>query len=278
MTGVGSTVVLTGATSGIGLAAAQMFAADAGCLILHGRQPKEKVEPLLRELRAKRPDARLHYLRADFSDLTDVDALARDVSDLTDRIDLLINNAGCAGPSRRTVLPNGNEVTFQVNYLAPVSLTTMLLPLLGTSAPGRIVNIASATHYSPPRLDLEDLDLGDHRYSAYDAYANSKLALGAWSCGLARNRPSGQVEVVSMHPGVIATKILREMVGGGGDPPEVGAANIRYVAARHGDNGAYYDKRRRADPNPEASDPVIQDTLHARTSALLRGLATRHSA
>jgi NAD(P)-dependent dehydrogenase (short-subunit alcohol dehydrogenase family) len=271
------TVVLTGATSGIGLAAARMFAPDAGCLILHGRQPADKVEPLLRELGAKRPDARLHYLRADFGDLAEVDKLARDVVDLTDRIDLLINNAGCAGPSRRTVLPSGNEVTFQVNYLAPVALTTMVLPLLGTPA-GRIVNIASATHYSPPDLDLEDLDLSGHRYSAYNAYANSKLALVAWSCWLARNRPSAQVEVVSMHPGVIATKILHEMVGGGGDPPEVGAAHIRYVAARHGDNGAYYDKRRRVEPNPVASDPVIQDTLHARTSALLRERLSRHPA
>ena len=279
MTGVGSTVVLTGATSGIGLAAARLFAPDAGCLILHGRQAADKAEPLLGKLRlTMRPGARLHYLRADFTDLADVDKLARDVADLTDRIDLLINNAGCAGPSRRTLLPSGNELTFQVNYLAPVTLTTMLLPLLGSSAPGRIVNIASATHYSPPSLDLEDLDLSGHRYSAYNAYANSKLALVAWSCWLARNRPSGQVEVVSMHPGVIATKILHEMVGGGGDPPEVGAAHIRYVAARHWDNGAYYDKRRRAEPNPVASDRVIQDALHARTSALLRERMARHPA
>ena len=266
-----TTVVLTGATSGIGLAAARLFAQDAGVLILHGRQPAEKTAVLLSDLRlTMRPDAQVHFVRADYRNLTEVDRLAREIAGLTNRIDLLINNAGCAGPSRRTVLPNGNEVTFQVNYLAPVALTTMLLPLLSTSAPGRIVNIASATHYSPPGLDLEDLNLSGYRYSAYNAYANSKLALVAWSCWLARNRPSGQVEVVSMHPGVIATKILREMVGGGGDPPEVGAAHVRYVAARHGDNGAYYDKRRRAEPNPEASDPVVQDALHARTSALLQ--------
>ena len=265
-----STIVLTGATSGIGRAAAQLFARDAGCLILHGRQPMARVEPFLRELRiTMSPDARLHYVVADFSALASVQSLALQIRDFTGQIDLLINNAGRSGPPRRTTTTDGNEVTFQVNYLAPVAMTTLLLSLLGVTAPGRIVNVASATHYSAD-LDLKDLDLSTHHYSAYGSYAHSKLAMVTWSCWLASHRPAPQLEVVSMHPGVIATNILREMSGGGGDRPEVGAGHVHYVAGRSNDNGAYYDKRRQVAPNRDASDPRNGIALHDRTAELLR--------
>jgi NAD(P)-dependent dehydrogenase (short-subunit alcohol dehydrogenase family) len=269
-----STIVLTGATSGIGLATARLLASDTDCLILHGRQPEERVASSLKDIRLTMPaTAELHYLEADFGDLAQVRSLARAIGELTDSIDILINNAGRAGPSRRTVTGDGIEVTFQVNYLAAAALTTMLLPLLGISAPARIVNVASTTHYSV-NLDLDDLDLSHHRYSAYEAYANSKLAQVTFCCWLAAHRPTSQLEVVSMHPGVIATKILHEMVGGGGDSPEVGAGHVRYVAQRRGDNGAYYDKRRLRAPNPQALDAKIQVTLHSFTSALLHDRST----
>lgn len=266
----GPTIVLTGATSGIGLAAARLFARDAGCLILHGRQPLEKLAPFLDQLRLTlSPQAQLHYVSADFSELAAVRRLADDIGGLTDRIDILINNAGRAGPSRRTMTTDNHEITLQVNYLAPVALTNALFPLLGTSAPGRIVNVASTTHYSVS-LDVDDLNLGTHRYDAYESYAHSKLAMVTWSCWLAAHRPNRNIDVVSMHPGVIATKILGAMFGGRGDRPEVGAEHVRHVATRSGDNGTYYDKRRPVAPNPEASDPRNQAKLHERTAALLR--------
>ena len=264
------TIVLTGATSGIGLAAARLFARDGGRLILHGRRPPDEVEPLLRSLRLTMPDGgQLYYLQADFSQLSDVARLAREIDGLANTVDLLINNAGRPGPSRRTLTADGNEVTFQVNYLAPVALTTMLLPLIGTSSPGRIVNVASTTHYSAS-LDLDDLDLRDARYSAYDVYANSKLALVIYSCWLGAHPPRPQLEVVSMHPGVIATKLLAAGFSGRGDAPEAGGENVHFVATRHGDQGAYYEKRRRVAPNSQASDPAIQDKLQELTMALLR--------
>ena len=266
---IGPVIVLTGATSGIGAAAARLFAREAGCLILHGRQPEEKAWAWLDALRlTTAPRTTLHYLSADFSELSHVTRLAADIHRLTKRVDVLINNAGRAGPSRRTSTVDGNEVTLQVNYLAPVLLTNHLLPLLGAVQRARIVNVASTTHYSV-NLDPDDLNLTGHRYGAYEAYAHSKLAMVTWSCWLAANRPTGQLEVVSMHPGVIATKILSEMSGGRGDPPEVGAGHVHHVAALSGDNGAYYDKRRRIAPHREASDPAVQRLLHDRTTVLL---------
>lgn len=144
MNAIGPVIVLTGATSGIGAAAARLFAREAGCLILHGRQPEEKARPWLDALRlTAAPGATLHYLSADFSELSQVTRLAADIHGLAKRVDVLINNAGRAGPSQRTSTVDGNEVTLQVNYLAPVLLTNHLLPLLGGEKRARIVNVAS---------------------------------------------------------------------------------------------------------------------------------------
>lgn len=268
---LGATVVLTGATAGIGRATALAFADRAGRLILHGLEREQDIRDLLGKVRAAmRPQARLDYFGADYGSLADVTRLARDIRAVTDRIDILINNAGRPGPPTRTVSDAGNEVTFQTNYLAPVVLTTRLIDLIGHDSPGRVINVASATHFSAT-LRPDDLNLAHHRYSASEAYAHSKLALVTYSCWLAAHRPSAWLDVVSMHPGVISTRLLHAMFTIAGHQPEHAAANIRYVASRRGDNGAYYDERSPVPPNPEASDPATQDRLQDITSRLLRG-------
>ncbi|HEX2142394.1 MAG TPA: SDR family NAD(P)-dependent oxidoreductase [Candidatus Limnocylindria bacterium] len=261
-----ATIVLTGATAGIGRATALVLAPAAGHLILHGLERQDDIADLLRALRAAmRPDTRLTYVRADYSDLADVEQLARHIRSATDGIDILINNAARPGPPTRTVSAAGHEITFQTNYLAPVLLTSRIIDLIGSGArQGRIVNVASATHLSATLL-LDDLDLAHHPYSASTAYAHSKLALVTYSCWLAAHRPSRSLDAVSMHPGVISTPLLHAMFSVAGDRPEHAAANIHYVASRRDDNGTYYDERNPTPPNPQATDRAQQDRLHEAT-------------
>lgn len=205
------------------------------------------------------------YLQADYGELEAVGRLTEGIRSATDRIDVLINNAARPGAPARTLSRDGIELTLQTNYLAPVALTTTLLELMPT---GRIVNVASATHLSAT-LHLNDLELARHAYAPSTAYALSKLALVTYTCWLAKNLPNPSIEVVSMHPGVIATDLLHAMFSIGGDSVEYAAANLLEVASLSGDNGTYYDERVPAPPNPIAQDPETQTRLHQLTTNLL---------
>jgi len=269
-----ATVVLTGATTGIGRATAELIANRVGFLILHGLQSEKEADEILQSVRASMgPGIRLAYARADFTDLSEVGRLAEEIDGLTDRVDILINNAARPGPTRHTVNDAGIEVTLQTNYLAPVALTTELLRLLGAGSVGRVVNIASATHHSAT-LELDDLNLARHPYSASTTYAHSKLALVTYTGWLAANRPHPSLNVVSMHPGIVSTDLLHAMFAIDGERPEQAAANIQHVASLEGDNGSYYDERRVTRPNPQALDPGNQTRLHDLTTQMLEQAAT----
>lgn len=263
------TVVLTGATSGIGRATAAALAAEAGTLVVHGPERHDDVRKMLDEFRsAMSPGASLIYLPADYSDLTNVVALAEGVRRETTHVDVLINNAGRPGAPRRTSTVDHHELTLQVNYLAPVLLTTLLLDRIGARGPGRIVNVSSATHLSAS-LHLDDLDLARQAYTSAGAYAHSKLALVTETCRLAGTLRGSSTEAVSVHPGVIGTRLLHAMFAIGGDPPEQAADTLLEVIGRSGDNGTYYDERRPAQPNPLAERPEVQQRLYELTTAAL---------
>jgi len=119
--------------------------------------------------RSMRGGSTLTYLRADYDELAQVRTLAIRVANTVERLDTLINNAGRAGPPRRTLSIDGNETTLQTNYLATFLLTTMLRPLLEGGHRSRIVNVASATHLSAT-LQLDDLGLARHEYTPVRAY------------------------------------------------------------------------------------------------------------
>jgi NAD(P)-dependent dehydrogenase (short-subunit alcohol dehydrogenase family) len=257
-----SIVLLTGATDGIGLATARRLASRVRHLVLHGPQPDEEVGRLTSELRRSMGGgSSLTYLRADYDELAQVRALAARIVDTAGRLDILINNAGRAGPPRRTLSVDGNETTLQTNYLAPFLLTTMLRPLLEGGHRSRIVNVASATHLSAT-LQLDDLGLARHEYSPVRAYAQSKLALVTYTCVLAEQLGSGPCEAVSLHPGVITTRLLDSLFQMRGDPPAQAAANVVQVASTSENvNGRYYDEGRPAKPNPTALDTEIQQAL-----------------
>ena len=256
-----STVLLTGA-DGIGLATAHRLAPRVRHLILHGPQPDEDVQRLTSDVRrGMGGGSTLTYVRADYGELAHVRTLAARVADTAERLDILINNAGRAGPPRRTLSIDGNEITLQTNYLAPFLLTTMLRPLLEGGHRSRIVNVASATHLSAT-LQLDDLGLARHEYSPIRAYTQSKLALVTYTCALAEQLGAGLCEAVSLHPGVITTRLLDSLFRMQGDPPAQAATNIVHVAstAEH-INGRYYDERQPAQPNPMALDTGTQQAL-----------------
>jgi len=270
------TVVLTGATSGIGLATARLLAPRIERLLVHGPEPAGAVAPLLANLRGRaRSGATVEYFHADYTQLASVAQLARQLGDASDHIDVVVNNAG--SPARK-VTTDANEMTLQVNYLAPVALTSLMLDGRSAKDHMRVVNVASATHLTAT-LDLDDLDLTDG-YTAVAAYARAKLALVTYSCGLARALPESGVEVVSLHPGVIATGLLHAMFGGGGDRTERAAETIVEVVGRSHDSGTYYDTTRPAAPNPVARDPAVQQRLIERTTEKLAaaGISTSGAA
>jgi NAD(P)-dependent dehydrogenase (short-subunit alcohol dehydrogenase family) len=257
-----STVLLTGATDGIGLATARLLAPRVRHLVLHGPQRDEDVRQLMSEVRrGMRAGCSLTYLRADYDELAQVRTLATQVAETVERLDILINNAGRAGPPRRTLSTDGNETTLQTNYLAPFLLTAMLRHLLEGGHRSRIVNVASATHLSAT-LQLDDLGLARHEYTPVRAYTQSKLALVTYSCALAEQLGTGPCEAVSLHPGVIATRLLDSLFHMQGEPPAHAAANIVHVASTDEHvNGRYYDERRPAQPNPTALDTGTQQAL-----------------
>lgn len=263
-----STALLTGATHGIGAATARALCPLVDILILHGPEPESEVRPSLDRLRRRHPRAEVFYVQADYARLEDVDALVSAVRERVDRLDLLINNAGRPGPPHRTLTPDGHEVTLQTNYLAPVALTTALLADLDHPRVARVINVASATHYSA-HVRFDDLEF-EHDYSGVSAYAHSKLAIVTYTCWLARRLERGPAEAASLHPGVIATGLLHAMFGAGGAPADDGARNIMRLVRRPSPiNGEYFDQEVRARPNPDAADVANQERLVEATARAL---------
>ena len=192
-------VVLTGASDGIGAAAARRLAADGHRLVLVGRSP-EKTARIARELGAES-----HLV--DFAELDSVRELAGTLLAAHPRIDVLANNAGGVFGGPRELTRDGREITFQVNYLAPFLLTHLLLDRLAESR-GTVVNTASVAHRMG-RLRMDDLDL-QRGYSALAAYGSAKLAQILFTRELDRRHGERGVGSVAFHPGNIASNFARQ--------------------------------------------------------------------
>ncbi|MEM8923102.1 MAG: SDR family NAD(P)-dependent oxidoreductase [Actinomycetota bacterium] len=260
-----STILITGATDGIGLEAAKRFAAEGHGLVLHGRNPA-KMEAALAEVGAVAPDASIETHLADLSDLAAVDALAAAITERHDRIDVIINNAGVfKTPSPITA--TGMDVRFVVNTIAPYRLTRLLLPLLPPT--GRVVNLSSAAQ-AP--VDLAAL-AGKVRLADMDAYAQSKLAITMWSHHLAEELGADGPVVVAVNPGsLLATKMVKDGFGVAGNDIGIGADILARAALsdEFADAGGRYwdnDSGRFAPPHPDGLDPVkikgVVDTIES---------------
>lgn len=246
------TILITGSTDGIGLETAKLLVADGHKVLLHGRNPA-KLAHAEKTLSALSNGRTVETYVADLSRITDVEALATAVSGQQDRLDVLINNAGVY-QAQETVTPDGLDVRFAVNTIAPYLLTQRLLPLLGNT--GRVINLSSAAQFP---VNLEAL-AGKARLSDGAAYAQSKLALTMWSrCMALALKDDGPV-IVAVNPGsMLGSKMVKEAFGVAGGDLAVGADILSRAALSDefaAATGLYFDNDsgKFASPHPDALD------------------------
>lgn len=259
------TILITGATDGIGRQTALQLAANGADLIVHGRSAA-KLERLVDELGQVPGHREIAALRADLGDLEQVRALASEVLERFDRLDVLLNNAGVY-MNEFVATPQGHEATWAINVLAPTLLTHLLLPRLRESQDGgRVVNVSSIAH-NRGSANWDQVD-SPRAFDPYAAYARSKLALTMLTVELAR-RVGERPLLVSLHPGVVSTKLLTEGFGmQGPDSLRAGAATSIHLATapisqlqKH--QGGYFVKSQPAAMHPLARDPEAGARLHA---------------
>jgi NAD(P)-dependent dehydrogenase (short-subunit alcohol dehydrogenase family) len=261
-----ATVLVTGATDGLGRRVARELAGMGDVVLLHGRNP-ERLEATLEELRKETGSEKLGTYLADLSSLGEVRGLAEQVLSEHDRLDVLINNAGVIVREREESR-DGHELTFAVNYLSHFLLTGLLLPLLRNSAPSRIVNVASAGQ-SPIGFDDPMLERG---YDAMGAYTRSKLAQVMFTFELAGRLSGTGVAVNALHPAsLMDTKMVRGTFGYTMSTVEEGAEAVVRLAASpelEGVTGRYFDGTREARANRQAYDLQARRRLWALSEEL----------
>ncbi len=199
----GKTCVITGATSGIGLAAAEALAARGASLALVGRD-RARGEAALARVRAAAPDVRANVHYADLLRMGEVRRLGAELLATYPRIDVLVKNAGALF-RERAVTEEGLERTFALNHMAYFLLTELLRERLAASAPARVVSVASRAHQQAQGLDLDDLNL-ERQYSGWTAYCRSKLANILFTRELARRLSGTGVTANCLHPGFVASR------------------------------------------------------------------------
>jgi NAD(P)-dependent dehydrogenase (short-subunit alcohol dehydrogenase family) len=278
----GMTCVITGATAGIGLVAAERLGAMGARLLLVGRD-RGKAAAVLRQLRERVPGLEASLFYADLAQLSEVRRLAGELLDAAPRLDVLVNNAGAIF-RRRTVTGDGLERTFALNHMAYYLLTRLLAERLVGSAPARVVNVASEAHRGAA-LDFDDLQ-GERRYDGWTAYRRSKLANILFTRELARRLDGTGVTANCLHPGFVATSfgdnnrgVFRLALGLGkrfvAISPERGAETTVYLASSAEiatESGGYFEKCRKTSPSAAAQDDRAARRLWA-ASAQIAGLS-----
>jgi NAD(P)-dependent dehydrogenase (short-subunit alcohol dehydrogenase family) len=258
------TILITGATDGLGRATAIALARQGHSILAHGRNAHK-----LEELKAETA-ANLFTVQAEMSDLAQVAQLGRDLVQAHDRIDVVINNAGVFKTSKPR-LSDGMDVRFVVNTYAPALLSTLLLPVVPNT--GRLVHLSSAAQ-APVDLDAM---CGRRQLQDMEAYAQSKLALTLWSQDFATKYPDGPVSV-AVNPGsLLATKMVREGFGTSGNDLNIGV-DILIRAALADEfataSGLYFDNDsgQFARPHPAAANAAtvaeVVATIDAQTSTV----------
>lgn len=251
------TVLITGATDGLGRALAEAVAASGATVLAHGRDEargRETVQQIARHTNNRN----VHWLRADLASLDEVRGLADQVIAEYQELHALVNNAGIGttlpGDESRLESLDGYELRFAVNYLAGYLLTRRLMPLLERSRPARVVNVSSA---GQAPIDFDDVML-ERRYSGLQAYGQSKLAQVMFTFDLADEVDASAVTANCLHPGTfMPTKMVRAAGVEPVTPLEEGLhATLRLVQEPwlDGVSGHYFNGLAEARANPQAYD------------------------
>jgi NAD(P)-dependent dehydrogenase (short-subunit alcohol dehydrogenase family) len=255
----GTTVLVTGATDGLGRRVALELAADGATVLLHGRS-QERLDVILEEVRAQADGEEARGYLADLSSLAAVRELAERILSEEERLDVLVNNAGVISRERR-VSEDGVELAFAVNYLSHFLLTRLLMTLLRDSAPARIVNVASAGQ-SP--IDFSDPML-EQGYDAMRAYSQSKLAQIMFTFELAGRQRDMGVTANALHPAsLMDTKMVQDTFGYTMSTVEEGSEAVVRLAVSpevEGVTGGYFDGTHEARADRQAYDPQVREKL-----------------
>jgi len=202
------TCIITGATSGMGLATAVSLAGMGAKLALIGRN-SEKGEAVVKSIIEKTQNPNIDFFKADLSSIADIKKLASVLKVRYPEINILINNAGAINPKKETTI-DGFELTFAVNHLAYFLLTNLLLDNLKVAPKARIVSVASiASTYG--KIYWDDLNFEKKKYEAFSAYAQSKLANIIFTYELANRLKGTNVTANCLHPGMVKTRFATGM-------------------------------------------------------------------
>ena len=246
------TILLTGATDGIGLETAKILVAQGHHVLLHGRS-QEKLRYAVNTLRTIDSKSKIQTYCADLSNFKHINLMLEEMVKQHQKIDVLINNAGVL-KAPKTITVDGLDLRFVVNTFAPYIITKKLLPLLASD--GRIINLSSAAQ-AP--IDLDAMAGKRPIDEDFQAYAQSKLAITIWSLQMAKQLAPNQV-IVAVNPGsMLASKMVKEGFGVQGNDLKIGSDILVKAALSEeflGASGRYFDNdsQRFALPHLEAQD------------------------
>jgi NAD(P)-dependent dehydrogenase (short-subunit alcohol dehydrogenase family) len=263
----GKTALVTGSTDGVGRMVATRLGEGGWRVLVHGRD-RARGEAEVAKIKAAGGAA--EFFQADLSAMSEVRRLAQAVEQTTDRIDLLLNNAGIGtgGPQgKREESADGYELRFAVNYLSGFLLTHLLLPLLKKSAPARIVNVSSLGQQA---IDFTDVMITND-YSGMRAYRQSKLAQILFTIDLAAALKGSGVTVNCLHPATFMDTTMVRQFGTPISTVEEGADAIMKLAVSpemESQSGLYFNGQREAKADPQAYDAKARERLRAVSSQL----------
>lgn len=274
----GRRFLITGAAGGIGLVTAEGLI-ERGAQILLGARSWDRASPSVAWLRKRHPSARVQPFAVDVSNLKDVERAARELVDKGEPLDGLINNAGLAGVHAQSA--DGFELAYATNHLGPFLLTERLLPLLQVAPQGRVVMVASQTHFDAKGIPWGDFERPIFRPLArVQRYAVTKLLNVLYARELARRLEGSNVTTYAVHPGVVATGIWRKI------PPPFSTIAKRFMLSVEdgaqtqlrcasdpelaSESGGYWVRCRRRTPSALAQDDALEDRLRDESLAQVR--------